>query len=165
MEQHQDFAIELTRGQIAFVDEYDLSALSAWKWFAWRSNSGAFYAARSIVVNGIRQRVYMHRQILGLTPGDGKYGDHKNGDTLDNRRGNLRTANPSQSAENRISYANTSGFRGVSWCKSKNKWEAQLKQNRKKIHHSRHKSAIDAARAYDAAAKEAFGEFAILNFP
>ena len=43
---------------------------------------------------------YLHREVLGLTPGDGLETDHRNGDRLDNRRSNLRVATRAQNAQN-----------------------------------------------------------------
>ena len=70
--------------------------------------------------------VQLPREILGLSPGDPQV-DHKNGDTLDNRRANLRLASGGQNQQNRqrLNRNNlSSGVRGVTW--SKGKWMARV---------------------------------------
>jgi hypothetical protein len=102
----------------------------------------------------------MHRVIAG-TAGHLQT-DHKDGDGLNNRRSNLR---PCTSAQNKANVGlrsdNRSGFRGVSRNAQDNCWIARI-QGR---HIGVFRDAVDAARAYDDAARKAFGEFAHLNFP
>jgi hypothetical protein len=106
----------------------------------------------------------MHRQILGAPPG--QQVDHINGDTLDNRRVNLRLATHGQNQHNRGKYRNNkSGYKGVSWDKAAGKWRAQIKFNNKKYNLGRYHDPIEAALAYDAAAIRLHGAFARLNFP
>jgi hypothetical protein len=92
--------------------------------------------------------------------------DHVDRDRLNNDLSNLREVT---SRENRLNSGmprnNTSGFRGVCWCKAKQKWFAQIYYEGKKLHLGYFTSKEEAARAYDAAAKELNGEFAQLNFP
>jgi hypothetical protein len=64
-----------------------------------------------------------------------------------------------------LARSNTSGYRGVSWDKTNGRWEAKIGYQNKTYHLGRFDSAIEAARAYDAAAKELHGQFAHLNFP
>jgi hypothetical protein len=53
--------------------------------------------------------------------------DHINGNTFDNRIENLRECNASQNQHNKkVSKLNTSGIKGVGWCKQKQKWRARL---------------------------------------
>ncbi|MCB4861962.1 HNH endonuclease [Sphingobium sp. PNB] len=89
--------------------------------------------------------------------------DHINGISTDNRIANLRKATKSQNSSNRKNYGQTSQYRGVSWHRAG--WYAQLKQNQKHILAKHFASEEAAARAYDEAAKVAFGAFAVLNFP
>ena len=60
---------------------------------------------------------------------------------------------------------NSSGYKGVTWDLSRKKWKAQLMVNRKNIFQMRFDDKLDAARAYDKAAKHYFGDFALPNFP
>ena len=92
--------------------------------------------------------------------------DHINGDTRDNRRKNLRAANYSQNNWNsKIPKTNTSGYKGVSWRESVNKYIARIGINNKTYHIGSFCDPIEAARAYDDAARILFGEYAALNFP
>ena len=67
--------------------------------------------------------------------------------------------------DNQIRKNNTSGFRGVYFTKRANKWIAAIEKDKKKYHLGHYDTPEEAARAYDAKAKELFGEFARLNFP
>ena len=102
---------------------------------------------------------------------DGLLVDHKNRNTLDNTRGNLRPATDGQNHANAKKYkghfgvAATSKFRGVSWDRERAKWAACGRLNRKTFHLGRFASEEAAARAYDVWAVKAFGEFANQNFP
>lgn len=119
--------IQLTKGLQTFVDDADFEWLSQWKWCSMTSRD-KFYGARNIHQReGSPHLVLLHRQILGLEKGDGLTGDHINGNTLDNRRENLRIATYMENGRNRGKQANnTSGFKGVSWHKRNRKWWAQI---------------------------------------
>lgn len=105
--------------------------------------------------------MYLHRLIMGEP--EGLEVDHRNGDGLDNRRQNLRVATHAQNLANqRLSAANTSGFKGVSFDRTRpNKpWAAYIKHGGRKLFLGRHETREAAAAAYDAKARELFGEFA-----
>jgi hypothetical protein len=92
--------------------------------------------------------------------------DHEDGNGLNNQRSNLRIASPTQNQGNaRRRKDNTSGYKGVSWYRRTNKWKAHIRVDKKLRHLGYFIDLTDAARAYDAAALEHFGEFAHLNFP
>jgi hypothetical protein len=89
--------------------------------------------------------------------------DHINGEPTDNRIANLREATRSQNqANSRIRKDNSSGSKGVIWERRRQKWEAQIRVNGKRRHLGYFTCKEEAARAYAAAAKQAFGEFARL---
>jgi hypothetical protein len=92
--------------------------------------------------------------------------DHRNGDGLDNHRDNLRIATRSQNACNRHNTKSKAScrFSGLFFDKRRGKWMSRIVVNGK-IFLGYFDSEIDAARAYDAAAKKYHGEFARLNFP
>lgn len=107
--------------------------------------------------------IRMHRLIMGTPPSPELTVDHINRDPLDNRRSNLRWATHTQQVWNSRKPANASGFRGV--VRAKNKWRAGINAHRQRKHLGVFPTPEEAARAYDAAAIEAYGEFAQLNFP
>jgi hypothetical protein len=104
----------------------------------------------------------MHRVIMGLSKGDGLEVDHINtGETLDNRRDNLRIANDSEQQSNqRKSRANTSGYKGVGFHKQSGKWRAYIGVNYKLIHLGVFLTPEEAHAAYCEAAIKYHGAFA-----
>lgn len=107
----------------------------------------------------------MHEAVLGRI--EGLRIDHVQAEeTLDNRRSNLRRATASQNAANRgIPKHNSSGYKGVSFHNQRQRWRAFIKVNWKQRSLGLYDDKETAARAYDKAAREAFGNFAHLNFP
>lgn len=154
--------IPLTQGLIAIVDDADYDRVKAAGKWSLRRDGDRSYAYRHVRrPDGKRTTTTLHAFITGypLT-------DHRNGDGLDNRRCNLRSATVAENGRNRrMSANNTSGFRGVYWRKSKGKWEASIGHLGRQPHLGAFDSAEEAARAYDEAARVLHGEFARLNFP
>lgn len=161
---HEDYrTIELTQGQVALVDAADFQWLSQLRWRAHLSqtSSAEFYASSHLRhADGLGRNVYMHRLILGLKRGDGLHGDHINGNTLDNRRSNLRIATPSQNHGNQgTPKNNTSGFKGVYWHEIGKKWMASITFQNKQIYLGLHGDRKSAHAAYCAAGIKLYGEF------
>lgn len=96
---------------------------------------------------------------------EGMFVDHINGDATDCRRENMRLANRAENGWNRGPNANNaSGYKGVFWNSKLQKWHAAIKVNGKNRSLGQFASAEEAAKVYDAAAREHFGEFAWTNF-
>lgn len=151
--------IPLTKGYYAKVD--DSEPCASHKWLAMTPNGKAVYAARKTNA----KIVLLHREIMGIK--DPRIiVDHKDGDTLNNCKSNLRVCDYLRNNWNkRMNKRNKSGYKGVSFSKGNNKWRSQI-QVRDKFHHIGYfKDKIEAAKAYDEAATELYGEFAWLNFP
>ena len=125
----------MTYGKVALVDDDDYKELNKCKWHA-REDHNTFYALRvSSRRDGPRYMISMHRQILGLTKGDGKISDHINRNGLDNRRENLRIVNHAVNAHNHGMHKfNKSGHSGVHWYKRDNLWQAQITVNNKIVY-------------------------------
>ena len=149
--------IKLTRGYETIVDDEDFEELSKYKWHA-HGKDRYIYAARSEVQGGRIVRFLMHKELLS----SGRLMvDHKNGNTLDNRRENLRKATRGLNRANSTLRKNKlSSYRGV--CPIGPSWRAQIAGA---VIGSLFKSEVAAALAYDWEARQRFGGFARLNFP
>ena len=137
---------------------------SAISWIAAR-NRKSFYAFARVALDGTKVTLALHRLLIE-TP-RGFLTDHISGDTMDNRRRNLRVCNQKQIARNMIHLRpGSSRFRGV--CKRPGGWQAQLHMGHphdRVMHLGYFDNEEDAARAWDAAARIEHGEFCRLNFP
>jgi hypothetical protein len=100
----------------------------------------------------------MHRLVLGVLPG--QLVDHIDGNTLDNRRTNLRVATARQNAMNRRAVGRVP-YSGVR--REGGQFVAFISPNRLQICLGRFKTAEQAAAAYNAAAQRCYGEYARLN--
>lgn len=152
-------SIPLTQGKIALVDDEDFQELNKHKWYFHQG-----YALRNIPNGFYKQKsLSMHRQIM-KNP-EGMEIDHKDMNKLNNQKKNLRLCSLEQNIRNRgIKKTNTSGYKGVSWNKSKGKWSSKIVFKRKQIHLGDFDDPENAAHAYDNAAVKYHGEFAKLNF-
>lgn len=155
--------IPLTRGQNALVDIADYERLNQWNWFAqWNQRTNGFYAKHHDTTTG--RRLDMASEILRCKPGEEP--DHRNRNSLDNRKANLRKSTHAQNLCNvGLRSHNTSGYIGVTWHAPTKQWRARIRHNWVRIHLGLFKTAEEAAKVYDKAAKRLHGEFAVLNFP
>lgn len=152
--------IPLSRGYFAKIDVEDVERVCARKWSAVEPEPGRVYAH---CLGDEGKHVYLHRFLTDAPKG--VLVDHKNGDTLDYRKANLREATHSQnSSNNPRRKRGVTGFRGVVQ-RGPNRFQAKLKHERRTISAGYYIDAISAARAYDIAARKLHGEFAVLNFP
>lgn len=152
--------IPLTQGKFALVDDEDFERLNQYKWHC----SAKGYAVRTEQIPRTKNKItfWMHREIVG-TP-KGMETDHKDQNTLNNQRGNLRTATKGQNQYNQKKHSNnTSGFRGVYFNKQKQRFCAQIAVNKKNIHIGFFKTIEEAVSAHDLAAIEFHGKFAKIN--
>lgn len=146
-------------GLVATVDAADVPLLGGFRWRARRANStDPLYVQRC----SFKKVIKLHR-VITSAPSRVPV-DHADGDTLNNRRSNLRICDDRANARNRrLTSLNTSGFKGVS--RYYRKWIAQIKVDGRTIRLGSFDDKVAAALAYDRAASELFGEFAWLNFP
>jgi HNH endonuclease len=147
--------IPLTQGKFALVDDEDYQYLKQWKWH-W----SAGYAERKEYPGGKQTHVHMHRVILNAPKG--VLVDHKDGDTLNNQRANLRPSTHSTNAMNMRKHRGSSRYKGV--CKEGNSFRVQIWKDNKKVFSTMTKNERHAAMIYDLNATAVFGEYARLNF-
>jgi hypothetical protein len=154
--------ISLTQGKVALVDDCDFEYLNQWNWHYHKRG----YAVCNVGGRKRHQLRTMHSMIASrmrlvlIT----KEVDHKDGNGLNNQRNNLRPATSSQNKMNqKLKINNISGFKGVSWDKENNKWRASIGLNGRNLKLGRFTTPIEAAKVYNTAALEYFGEFARLN--
>lgn len=141
------------------IDEDCVELLSPYKLVIYARRSNGY---KTVVAVRDGMLVPISRLIMGEPAG--LLVDHKNGDTLDNRRENLRLATRQQNRTNTgIQQNNTSGYKGV--YRSGSLWSASITVNYRKVSLGSYLDPEDAAKAYDVAALKYFGEFAKTNFP
>ena len=157
-------AIHIGRAAV-YIDDDDAD-LAAHRW----SINSNGYAVR-LTARPERVALRMHRVVmeraLDRPLQRWELVDHINGDRLDNRRANLRLCTNSENAFNRdLPASNTTGYKGVSWNTRRTAprpYQASITVNRKKHYLGSYATAVEAARAYDAAARQVAGQFAKVN--
>lgn len=151
--------LEGRTGEVAIVDDADYDWLRKDTWHL--HQHGAGYACRSTLgPDGKKHCVGMQRVIMDA-PSD-KWVDHINGDSLDNRRANLRFCTLAENVRNQKPHKGK-GLKGIKV--RRGSISAQICVDRKSIYLGVFPTEAAAAKAYDEAAREYHGEFARLNFP
>lgn len=145
-------------GLTALIDDEDVERVSKYRWRAQKCRSANryfIYAATSM--NGTN--VLLHRFIAGAEKG--QIVDHRNQNTLDCRRGNIRICTHAENMRNRgVRVDSTNGLKGVFYDKKTNRYRARIKVDGKCVYLGKFKSAEEAKAAYDEAAVRLHGEFA-----
>jgi hypothetical protein len=147
--------LPISRGLETKIDRETLDMLSATKNLKWNAQKSGkrFYVSKNTSSGG---KVYLHRLIMNPTPG--LCIDHINGDSLDNRKENLRVCSFRENSRN----IRVDGFKGVT--KENNKYAAQIQIDGNHINIGVFSTEGDAARAYDIVAAFVFKEYAAFNF-
>lgn len=160
--------IPLTQGYFALVDAADWLHLTQ---FAWHLHSGkklGLYAGRHLRKgeDGWKDSHHMVRRTMSaelLGHRSGMVVDHKNRNSLDYRRTNLRWATPSQNNQNKTLPPPKSGYRGVEAQYDNRRFRARIRVDGRLTHLGTFDTAREAAVEYNAAALKHYGEFACLN--
>lgn len=156
--------IRLTKGKFAIVDEEDYEKVNQYHWGVTNSSGcETLYACRTVMCNGKKKKILMHRFIMNAKSLDI---DHRNGNGLHNYKSNLRECTENQNMWNsRPNKKSSSNYKGVTFHKRDKKYYCNIAFKNKHYHLGVFKDEIEAAKYYDAKAKELYGEFARLNFP
>ena len=150
-------------GQFAFIDEYDLPIVSAFKWRIRVSRRTCYARATSSRSVG-NKTISMHRLITGAAPGD--IVDHIDRNGLNNCRSNLRFVSHGHNVAN-AEFTNKYGFRGICFdVRRPNKpWQARAEFNGRCISFGHFASKEDAARAHDVGIYQLRRDPGLRNFP
>jgi hypothetical protein len=139
----------LIRGRRVLVDEEDVSKVEGLPWTFFDNRRGHVYAQLNVKrPNGKWERVRMHRMLVGASAGDGSVVDHINGDTLDNRKANLRVVTATENNQNKVRRKNGGPF------KSGNGWVVRRMHNSKNEYHGFFKDYAEALAVFN----RVFGE-------
>jgi hypothetical protein len=154
-------------GKIITVDDGDYESVSRFKWYEKKGKKN-IYAYTTLTMGRISGKlkcasIGLHQLIM--RPPKGMDVDHRNHNGLDCRRENMRICTRSQNIAHSRKKTGSSRFKGVFWVEVLRKWRSRIKVNYKGIHLGVFIDEVKAARAYDKAALEYFGEFAYTNFP
>jgi len=151
-----------------YFDDEDYNKLKKYNWYpSWNKKTKSFYVHAGIYRKDKKQNDIITMQRIIMDNPVGKVVDHKDHDTLNNYKYNLRICTISENNLNLRPRKNCiSKYKGV-WKRKdihrKKKWVAEIKYNKKRYHLGSFKTEIEAARAYNCAARIFFGEFAYLN--
>ena len=144
-------------GYNVIIDDEDYPISIKYKYRA-RKRGDIVYFCYSYMKNYKRLHFYLHREIMGCLPGDGKTVDHRDCNTLDNRKSNLRICTVAENTHNqRMRTNNTTGYKGV--CYFNGTWRAHIRINYKKIHLGCFDNPVSAYNAYCEASKKYHGEY------
>ncbi len=154
--------IPLTQGYSALIDRED-AALAERKWSAcvrrYANGRVRIYGVRGWRVKGKHHKEYLHHAVFGHANGDV---DHMDGDSLNNRRSNLRQATRALNNANGNKHLGcASRWKGVTVHQGVKKWTAQLVGKHLGLFRQEH----NAAQAWNFAAEEKYGDFARFNLP
>lgn len=152
--------INLSKGQVALVDDGDYDDLNQFRWYAQYSKGiDNYYAFRLVSFKKkgkLKNKIIlMHRMIMDAPKR--KVVDHINHNTLDNRKENLRIVSSRQNNQNK-KVKGTSKYPGVCWHKYNKKWRATIYVNGKNKDLGYFKEEREAAKAYERACRELIGE-------
>lgn len=151
----------------AIIDLEDLERVInyPYTWFAqYNKDINNYYVRASVYNTDIKHSevMFLHQFVMDA---NGRFVDHKNSDTLNNRKSNLRIVIDSNNSKNRKSKNsnNTSGYRNVSWSNSYNKWVVQMQIDKKNTLLGKFDDVHEAGKFAEEMRKKYYGEFAGKN--
>lgn len=151
-------------GKYALVDEEDYEWLSSFA-FQGHLKGKTLYAKTTLVIDGVRRKMSLHRMIMEWYYGDlGDFEvDHIDGDALNNKKDNLRLVTHKENMRNirRRQTKTSSKYKGV--FKEGSTYRVMIRCEEKLFHFGHYRLETDAAVVYNIKAKELFGDYACLN--
>lgn len=149
--------VPLTKKKVALIDLADAETVEGYNWYAFHhKKQNKFYA-----VSKLPKTTGLQRFLLGLRPGDKLNGDHKNHNTLDYRRTNLRIATCSQNSINKVLlHSNKSGRPGLHQLTGTSSWRVTIKRDNKVVVQRQFDSYYKAIAFWDETYPPLSGEFA-----
>lgn len=161
------------KGGSFLIDDEDYDLIKNYKWYLRKKRNTTYVIGYIPPKNKPIKLFRLHRILMGV---DDKslVVDHIDHNGLNNQKSNLRICNNAENSRNRISLPGSSSkYLGVTLKRRKLKsgeirgyWEAAINvAGIGSIHLGRHQCEIEAAKAYDIAARKYFGKFANPNFP
>ena len=144
---------------LSFIfDVDDLEKVIELKWHI-RHKPKHDYVCNVSCKNGKWKTISIHRLITNCP--DGLVVDHINGNTLDNRKSNLRVCSNMENVWNSaVRDNNKSGVSGVCFISKRHSYEVTIGYKKKRIYLGRYKNYDDAVRARKEAERKYYGEFA-----
>ena len=139
------------------IDNDDYEKVNSIKWHVYITKGLIYFRTWSYI--GRKQTLLFLHQLVAKTP-KGMKTDHANGNTLDNRKCNLRICTAAENTRNQKRRTdNSSGYKGVSWAKRRGKWVAQIIKDGKHHFLGHFSTPEEAHNAYCEASKNYHGEF------
>lgn len=151
----------LSKGFKTIIDKEDYKFVNSFKWYACQKDN-RYYASRTVRYgnrkDNKKHHLFLHRILLNAP--EGIFVDHINGNSLDNRKNNLRLCSNKENSRNRKIKNKYKGIKKNLNCKT---WSARITVDQIELYLGCFKNDIDAAMAYNEAAIKYFGKFAKLN--
>lgn len=153
--------LETASGHRILVDADDFSRLSAYRWFVQASGGGGLRPFRRTPRPEGSKLVYLYRDLMEPPPG--MVVDHINGDTLDNRRCNLRVCTRAENSRNGPARKRVTSVRSKGVHAAGKKFEARIMADGLSHYLGVFATEAEAASAYNTAAVALHGDYARLN--